>query len=75
MPYINVGKENSGSIDLYYEDHGSGRPVVLIHGAGPGVNAHHRGLRSMPHHGFVHNFFRDLPERAHTDHPGVQRLP
>jgi non-heme chloroperoxidase len=32
MPYISVGRENSGSIDLYYEDHGSGRPVVLIHG-------------------------------------------
>jgi pimeloyl-ACP methyl ester carboxylesterase len=32
MPYINVGKENSGNIDLYYEDHGSGDPVVLIHG-------------------------------------------
>ncbi len=32
MPYITVGTENSGSIDLYYEDHGSGRPVVLIHG-------------------------------------------
>jgi non-heme chloroperoxidase len=32
MPYLKVGQENSGSIDLYYEDHGSGRPVVLIHG-------------------------------------------
>jgi non-heme chloroperoxidase len=32
VPYIKVGEENSGSIDLYYEDHGSGRPVVLIHG-------------------------------------------
>ncbi len=32
MSYITVGKENSGNIDLYYEDHGSGRPVVLIHG-------------------------------------------
>ena len=32
MPYLTVGKENSGSIDLYYEDHGSGKPVVLIHG-------------------------------------------
>ena len=32
MPYIKVGQENSGAIDLYYEDHGSGRPVVLIHG-------------------------------------------
>jgi len=32
MPYITVGKENSGDIQLYYEDHGSGDPVVLIHG-------------------------------------------
>jgi non-heme chloroperoxidase len=32
MPYINVDEENSGSIDLYYEDHGPGKPVVLIHG-------------------------------------------
>ena len=32
MSYIIVGNENSGSIELYYEDHGSGRPVVLIHG-------------------------------------------
>ena len=32
MPYITVGKENSGNIDLYYEDHGSGKPIVLIHG-------------------------------------------
>ncbi len=32
MPYVTVGKENTGNIDLYYEDHGSGKPVVLIHG-------------------------------------------
>jgi non-heme chloroperoxidase len=32
MPYVNVGQENSGPIDIYYEDHGSGMPVVLIHG-------------------------------------------
>lgn len=32
MSYIEVGKENSTSIHLYYEDHGSGQPVVLIHG-------------------------------------------
>jgi len=30
--YINVGQENSTTIDLYYEDHGAGTPVVLIHG-------------------------------------------
>ena len=32
MPYVKVGKENSADIELYYEDHGSGDPVVLIHG-------------------------------------------
>ena len=32
MNTIKVGQENSSSIDLYYEDHGSGSPVVLIHG-------------------------------------------
>jgi non-heme chloroperoxidase len=32
MTFITVGKENSTDIDLYYEDHGSGQPVVLIHG-------------------------------------------
>ncbi len=32
MPYVSVGQENSASIDLYYEDHGAGQPVVLIHG-------------------------------------------
>lgn len=32
MPYITVGTENSANIDLYYEDHGTGQPVVLIHG-------------------------------------------
>ena len=32
MATITVAKENSIPIDLYYEDHGSGSPVVLIHG-------------------------------------------
>ncbi len=32
MSYVDVGKENSTSIHLHYEDHGSGQPVVLIHG-------------------------------------------
>jgi non-heme chloroperoxidase len=32
MSRIAVGTENSESIEIHYRDHGSGRPVVLIHG-------------------------------------------
>jgi pimeloyl-ACP methyl ester carboxylesterase len=32
MGRIVVGQENSTDIELYYEDHGSGQPVVLVHG-------------------------------------------
>jgi non-heme chloroperoxidase len=32
MAFLSVGTENSGPVELYYEDHGAGRPVVLIHG-------------------------------------------
>jgi non-heme chloroperoxidase len=32
MPFVQVDKENSGPIELYYEDHGTGPAVVLIHG-------------------------------------------
>jgi non-heme chloroperoxidase len=32
MGYVQVGKENSTPIEIYYEDHGSGRPIVLLAG-------------------------------------------
>jgi len=32
MPHEKVGQENSGDIEIYYEDLGTGQPVVLIHG-------------------------------------------
>jgi pimeloyl-ACP methyl ester carboxylesterase len=32
MSTITVGRENSTSIEIYYEDHGSGSPVVLMSG-------------------------------------------
>jgi non-heme chloroperoxidase len=32
MPFVTVGSENGAGIDIYYEDHGIGQPVVLIHG-------------------------------------------
>ncbi len=32
MAFVQVGDENSAPVELYYEDYGSGSPVVLIHG-------------------------------------------
>src|SRR5580692_5104491 len=32
MPFVTAGRENSAAIRIYYEDHGSGPPVVLVHG-------------------------------------------
>lgn len=32
MPFIKVAEGNSAPVELYYEDHGNGQPVVLIHG-------------------------------------------
>ena len=51
MPNIKVGQENSGAIDLYYEDHGSGRPVVLIHGYPLSGRAWDRQIPVLLEHG------------------------
>ncbi len=32
MPFVTVGRENSGDIRIHYEDHGAGPAVVLVHG-------------------------------------------
>jgi non-heme chloroperoxidase len=32
MSYVTVGSENNADVEIYYEDHGTGQPVVLIHG-------------------------------------------
>ncbi len=32
MPYVTVGTENSTDIKIHYNDHGAGKPIVLIHG-------------------------------------------
>lgn len=32
MSFVKVGTENSADIEIHYRDHGSGKPIVLIHG-------------------------------------------
>ncbi|WP_034342275.1 alpha/beta fold hydrolase [Deinococcus misasensis] len=32
MPHVKTGQENNQDIQLFFEDHGQGQPVVLIHG-------------------------------------------
>jgi pimeloyl-ACP methyl ester carboxylesterase len=48
VPWVMVGRENSGPIELYYEDHGSGRPVVLIHGYPLSGPAWDRQISALP---------------------------
>jgi pimeloyl-ACP methyl ester carboxylesterase len=52
MPYVTVGQENSAPIELYYEDHGTGRPVVLIHGFPLSGRAWERQERALLAAGF-----------------------
>ena len=47
MGYINVGTENSTPVEVYYEDHGSGQPVVLIHGYPLDGNSWERQSRAL----------------------------
>ena len=32
MPFLNAGTEQGTPVEIYYEVHGAGKPVVLIHG-------------------------------------------
>src|SRR6266550_4662995 len=51
MPRIAVGTENDASIEIHYEDHGSGQPVVLIHGYPLNGNSWERQERELLAHG------------------------
>jgi non-heme chloroperoxidase len=52
MPRITVGTENSASIEIHYEDHGSGRPIVLIHGYPLDGNSWERQERELLANGY-----------------------
>jgi non-heme chloroperoxidase len=47
MPRIAVGTENDNPIDIHYEDHGAGDPVVLIHGYPLNGNSWERQEREL----------------------------
>jgi non-heme chloroperoxidase len=47
MPRVTVGTENDAAIEIHYEDHGSGPPVVLIHGYPLNGNSFERQERAL----------------------------
>jgi non-heme chloroperoxidase len=52
MPYITIGKESSGNIDLYYKDWGSGQPVVFSHGWPLSADAWEDQMMFLASHGY-----------------------
>jgi non-heme chloroperoxidase len=52
MPSINVATENSADIELHYNDHGTGEPIVLIHGYPLDGNSWERQERVLLEHGY-----------------------
>ena len=72
MAYVNVGKENSGDIDLFYNDWGSGQPVVFSHGWPLSADAFEDQMFFLdrPHRGIGDPFVKDRQER---NPQGLQR--
>jgi non-heme chloroperoxidase len=52
MPRLQVGSENGAPIEIHYEDHGSGKPVVLIHGYPLNGNSWERQERELLAQGY-----------------------
>ena len=52
MPRITVGTENNAPIEIHYEDHGSGDPVVMVHGYPLNGNSWERQERELLAQGF-----------------------
>jgi non-heme chloroperoxidase len=51
MPFVKVGTENSADIEIHYNDHGSGKPIVLIHGYPLDGNSWERQERALLENG------------------------
>jgi non-heme chloroperoxidase len=47
MPRLTVGSENNSAIEIHYEDHGSGKPIVLVHGYPLNGNSWERQEREL----------------------------
>jgi non-heme chloroperoxidase len=52
MPSLIVATENDAPIEIHYEDHGSGQPIVLIHGYPLNGNSWERQERALLAHGY-----------------------
>jgi non-heme chloroperoxidase len=52
MPFVKVGTENSAEIEIHYNDHGSGKPIVLIHGYPLDGNSWERQERVLLENGY-----------------------
>ena len=72
MPRITVGTENNAPIEIHYEDHGSGQPVVLIHGYPLNGNSWERQERELLASGYRVITLR--PPRIRPLEPADRRL-
>jgi non-heme chloroperoxidase len=52
MPHVTVGTENDAPIEIHFEDHGHGQPIVLIHGYPLNGNSWERQERELLAHGY-----------------------
>ena len=72
MPTITVGRENSADIEIHYEDHGAGQPVVLIHGYPLSGRAWDKQVAALLEAGLPGHHLR--PARVRAVQPAGYRL-
>ena len=52
MPFFKVGTENTAGVEIHYNDHGYGKPIILIHGYPLNGNSWERQERVLLEHGY-----------------------